>query len=318
MVLPVSQALGPPSAQRRGGTIYTALRASYPRRMGAASDIGDADDTCQSCGARRTCEYCPTCGERRFDRHDWSLSHVVEHGIEGFTHFDYKVPRTLWTLLTRPGAVEADILAGRRTVRAKPFALFVIVNLVFYFGASLIGFTGFSTPARIHATLTPYKEFAAELFASQAAAKGVPLDSYMASFDALVPTVAKTMPFLFAVVMPIWMAALLWWKRRFLLEHFHVALLWTTRMLLIVLLLNTFFRFTGRVLLAPLPMSYDASSSLVLAFVLGWTWFGTLRRTYDLKPAVAVPVSVLATLGFFATLLLVYRPVLMLLTVSLL
>ena len=214
--------------------------------------------------------------------------------------------------------VEAEILQGRRTIWAKPFALFVIVNLLFYIGASLIHFTGFSTPAAIHSTLSPYHSFAAELFASQAAANGVSLESYMADFDALVPSVAKTMPFLFAVTLPVWLAVLFWRRRRYMLEHFYVALMWTTRMLLIVLLLNVAFSLAVTHAHLPLPLGYDGTTSLLLALALAWTWYGTFRRVYAVTPIVAVTAALLSTIAFMATLILIYRPVLMLVTVLLL
>lgn len=280
--------------------------------------LTDTATACQSCGTERPGEFCPQCGEQRFDRHDLSLPHVVEHGIEGFTHFDYKVPRTLWTLLTRPGVVEADILQGRRTIWAKPFALFVIVNLLFYFGASLIHFKGFSTPARVHATLSPYRDFAADLFASQAAQKGLSVAEYMESFDALAQSIAKTMPFLFAVLLPFVLAILLWKKDRFLLEHFYVSLLWTTRMLIVLLAIHLVFAVLEEPVLSLVPLTYDALTSLLLLFVLGWAWYGTFRRTYGVGPVASVATALAASLAFLVILIFVYRPVLMMLTVWLL
>ena len=246
------------------------------------------------------------------------MHHVIEHGIEGFTHFDFKLPRTAWRLVTRPGRVEADVLSGRQVMYTKPFALFVVINLIYYVGATALGLFSFQTPARIQASQTFYAGYAEKLFESEAAAKGLSLTDYFARYDTLSQSISKTLPFLFTVMMALVLAFLLVRHRRFLLEHFYVALLWTARMLMVVLAIN-FLMAPVRLLTGGLTIfNYEALFTILVSVVLTWTWYGTFRKVYGIPPWRALFVGAAATFAFLVILVMVYRPVLMGLTVALL
>lgn len=273
-------------------------------------------DTCQSCGAPRDGKFCSACGEPRFDRHDLSMPHVIEHGIEGFTHFDFKLPRTAWTLLTQPGRVEADVLSGRQVMWTKPFALFVVINLFYYVAASILGIFSFQTTAEIQANQTFYDDFASGLFAREAEAKGLSLPDYYERYNALSQSISKTLPFLFTVVMAMVLAILLFRHRRFLLEHFYVALLWTARMLVVILgtsLLMVPLRWIGAL---EAEQDYEGLFTLLVTLALTWTWVGTFRRVYGLTTWRAWALGAFVTFLFLMILVFIYRPILMLLTVA--
>ena len=275
-------------------------------------------DHCQSCGTPRDDKFCGACGEPRFDRHDLSMPHVIEHGIEGFTHFDFKLPRTAWTLLTRPGRVEADILAGRQVMYTKPFALFVVINLIYYFGASALGLFSFQTPARTQASQTFYAGYAANLFEREAASKGLSLADYYEKYDALSQSISKTLPFLFTIVMALVLSILLIRHRRYVLEHYYVSLLWTARMLLVVLAVN-FSMIPLPYVTRPLgDVNYEIVFTLLVTMVLTWTWYGTFRTVYAMGPVRATLTGAAATLAFLVILVMIYRPLLMHLTVAML
>ncbi|WP_260483598.1 DUF3667 domain-containing protein [Sphingomicrobium flavum] len=276
-------------------------------------------ESCQSCGTlREGGEYCPRCGEKRYDRDELSMHHVIEHGIEGFTHFDYKIPRTAWSLLRSPGTLERDLLDGQRVGWAKPFPLFVIVNLIYYFLATILHLNSFNTPARIHMSFTQYRDIARRLFTEQAAAQSMTLDSYIEQFDALSASVAKTLPFLIVILLTLFLGLMLWRSRRYLVEHFYVALVWVTRMLIIVLLTNLAMLVLGPLLLPILDWSYDGLSSLIIGIMLSVEGYGVFRKVYDMNRLAAVLAGTLTTIGFLVILMLIYRPVLMLLTMALL
>ncbi len=246
------------------------------------------------------------------------MHHVIEHGIEGFTHFDYKIPRTAWSLLRSPGTLERDLLDGQRVGWAKPFPLFVIVNLIYYFLATILHLNSFNTPARIHMSFTQYRDIARRLFTEQAAAQSMTLDSYIEQFDALSASVAKTLPFLIVILLTLFLGLMLWRSRRYLVEHFYVALVWVTRMLIIVLLTNLAMLVLGPLLLPILDWSYDGLSSLIIGIMLSVEGYGVFRKVYDMNRLAAVLAGTLTTIGFLVILMLIYRPVLMLLTMALL
>ena len=91
-----------------------------------------AQTTCASCNTPFTGKYCPDCGEKQLDRHDFAIQHYLEETLEGFTHFDNKFFRSVKILVTWPGMLTQYFSTGKRVSFLKPFQLFLICNLVFF------------------------------------------------------------------------------------------------------------------------------------------------------------------------------------------
>lgn len=77
--------------------------------------------------------YCSQCGEKKLSAKDYSLAHLVEEAIDGFTHFDTRFLRTLKLLFTKPGALSNAYFHGGRSRYTKPLSLFIIINVIFFF-----------------------------------------------------------------------------------------------------------------------------------------------------------------------------------------
>jgi hypothetical protein len=89
--------------------------------------------TCGNCGAQLTGRYCSQCGEKKLSPKDYSLAHLAEEALDGFTHFDTRFLRTLKLLFTRPGALSNAYFRGGRSRYTKPLSLFIIINIIFFF-----------------------------------------------------------------------------------------------------------------------------------------------------------------------------------------
>ena len=100
------------------------------------SGVTAASDTCASCGAVSTGEFCSVCGERRAGAHDLSVRRVAGDLVEAVTTLDSRAYRSFRRLVTRPGFLTAELAAGRRQRYLAPIHLFVLVNLVYFLIAS--------------------------------------------------------------------------------------------------------------------------------------------------------------------------------------
>jgi hypothetical protein len=87
--------------------------------------------------------YCPHCGQPQTDYHR-SLRAIVGELLDTFAGWDAKIPRTLLTLVRRPGALTAEYLAGRRARYVPPLRLYLTLSLVFFLSlrVSPVEFTG--------------------------------------------------------------------------------------------------------------------------------------------------------------------------------
>jgi hypothetical protein len=86
---------------------------------------------CVGCGAAVTGRYCAACGEHA-ELHDYSMKHFVEEVLETTAHVDGRVFGSFRSLLTQPGQLAADFLAGRRKTQMGPVQMFVVCNVLYF------------------------------------------------------------------------------------------------------------------------------------------------------------------------------------------
>jgi hypothetical protein len=93
-----------------------------------------ASSVCVSCGAPRAGKWCSACGEKFLEHSDMDLPHflfkVLPHEL---FEFDGKLLRSVRMLMTKPGALAADYVAGRRRPFISPLRLCLVVFVVYAF-----------------------------------------------------------------------------------------------------------------------------------------------------------------------------------------
>jgi predicted RNA-binding Zn-ribbon protein involved in translation (DUF1610 family) len=95
--------------------------------QGSATAIKQQESsTCPTCGETIARQFCPACGEQKFDRHSFSFRHFVRHAAHELLELDSKVLRTVRYLFSKPGFVTAGYLAGKRNRYVNPFRLYVL------------------------------------------------------------------------------------------------------------------------------------------------------------------------------------------------
>ncbi len=100
---------------------------------GAAVHPSHTHTRCLNCDAHLQGRYCHVCGQNADDHHR-SILHLAWEAVEGFTHLDGRLAKTLPALLLTPGKLARDHIEGRRTRHVPPFRLFLITLLVFMLG----------------------------------------------------------------------------------------------------------------------------------------------------------------------------------------
>ena len=76
------------------------------------------------------------------DHHEYTLRHFFSHLLHEVSHLDSKIFLTAKVMVTQPGLLVSDYLAGRRKRYVPPLRLFLIT-----FGVYLFLFTAFKTTA---------------------------------------------------------------------------------------------------------------------------------------------------------------------------
>jgi hypothetical protein len=164
-------------------------------------------EDCPTCGRVISGSYCDDCGERRPSQRAYTLGEFVHETFEVFTNVERSFLRTVWTLVRRPGELTTAYMRGQRVGYLRPFQLFLLLNLIFFFTAGG-GVTMYSTPLHTHLESTPYKERAKAVVADWRPATGMTMKEYERAFDAKALVLARTLVVLLAPAFAVGIAIL--------------------------------------------------------------------------------------------------------------
>lgn len=98
--------------------------------------------SCPNCGAELVGAYCHSCGQRQH-RH-YKLGTFIKESVHEYLGFDGKLYRTVKTILLKPGQLTRDHYDGIRGRYIKPFQLFLVSYVIFWFAAVSQGIYDFT------------------------------------------------------------------------------------------------------------------------------------------------------------------------------
>ena len=89
-----------------------------------------------NCGAELTGPYCSQCGQEDHELRV-SLKRLARDFLAEHLGLESKVPTTLWTLVSKPGVLTREYLAGRRVRSLLPLRLYLSASVVYFLLLSL-------------------------------------------------------------------------------------------------------------------------------------------------------------------------------------
>ncbi len=95
-----------------------------------------ASNPCLNCGTNIQLEYCPECGQREIDP-DPTLREFLHELAGEMLHWDGKLAKTFRTLITKPGELTLEYLAGRRVRFISPLRVYLTCSVLYFFLAAL-------------------------------------------------------------------------------------------------------------------------------------------------------------------------------------
>jgi len=101
-----------------------------------AVDHTPALRSCLNCGAPLTGHYCSNCSQPA-DVHVPSTLEIIHEALEGLTHSDSRLWRTLYLLWLKPGRLTQEFISGRRVAYLPPFRLYLVLSVIFFLIASV-------------------------------------------------------------------------------------------------------------------------------------------------------------------------------------
>jgi len=92
---------------------------------------------CKNCDAVLLGRFCVNCSQAA-NVHVPTTKELVHEMLEGITHSDSRLWRTLTTLWFKPGKLTEEFVAGRRVAYLPPFRLYLILSITFFLLASFV------------------------------------------------------------------------------------------------------------------------------------------------------------------------------------
>ena len=89
------------------------------------------EHNCLNCGSHVETHYCSKCGQPNLELKE-SFWGFISHSVAHYFHFDNKFFQTLSPLLTKPGQVTLDYLAGKRARYINPVSMYIFVSIVYF------------------------------------------------------------------------------------------------------------------------------------------------------------------------------------------
>jgi hypothetical protein len=95
-----------------------------------------ASNPCLNCGTNIQLTYCPECGQAEIDS-DPTLREFLRELAEELIHWDGKLSKTFRLLVTRPGELTREYVAGKRVRYISPLRVYLTCSLVFFFVSAI-------------------------------------------------------------------------------------------------------------------------------------------------------------------------------------
>src|ERR1700729_3581558 len=113
------------------------IEPAAPHDVAVAEAADVAPARCKNCDAVLLGRFCVNCSQAA-NVHVPTTMELVHELLEGITHSDSRLWRTLTTLWFKPGKLTEEFVAGRRVAYLPPFRLYLIVSIVFFLIASFV------------------------------------------------------------------------------------------------------------------------------------------------------------------------------------
>lgn len=89
------------------------------------------EKNCLNCGHNVEFHYCSSCGQPNLELKE-PFWHFMGHSVAHYFHFESKFWQTLIPLLTKPGQLTLDYLAGKRARYIHPVSLYIFISIIYF------------------------------------------------------------------------------------------------------------------------------------------------------------------------------------------
>jgi hypothetical protein len=268
-------------------------------------------ETCKNCQNQFTGKFCNACGQKVYTDDDKSIKHIFEELFHFFTHFEGKFFTTLKSIFTKPGQLSLDYSSGKRQKYFKPISLYLFIVIIYL----LLPFSkGFHPPLQQVRYNDPLGYNINEKIEAIKKEKQYSEEAITYRYNSITDKLSKVLLFLLIPLTAL-ILFLLSFKKMYIFDYFILA---TEISIFFLLLINFIFPITLMVpeyfSAKPIDENYLLSA---LYIVFGVYLIITFRRYFKEKLVLSIAKIIIFPFLHFFIVLMVYRLLLVLLTLQL-
>lgn len=110
-------------------------------------------EKCINCGAELAGKFCYKCGQKKFDKSQKTVGHLVHDAFHFMTHLDGNIWHSIKAIFTRPGKLSLEFGNGKQKYYFKPISLFLLIVVIYL---TLPMLTGMNMPLKYHQGMPVY------------------------------------------------------------------------------------------------------------------------------------------------------------------
>lgn len=213
---------------------------------------------CLNCGTAVQGDYCHQCGQHVRDNTDRSIVKLLGDFLDTVFFFDNRFIISLWYLIRFPGRMTVEFLNGKRKKFVSPVALFLLVNVIYFFVNPL---TDYSISLEDQYS-QPYSSLVKDWINGKLQNEGLDFRSYSVTYQNMSDTISKSVMIINVPIIAFFVYLMVLKKRRFYFDSlifvFHFFSLFLVSWILLDWA-NTLIDFLA---------GHDGSSLAVISFML--------------------------------------------------
>jgi hypothetical protein len=250
----------------------------------------DNQIACPSCGALASRAYCAHCGEKILKQEDLSFQHFLKDAFEEISSLDSKLFRTIKYLITKPGFLTLETMAGRRNVYIKPFRLYITIVVLHFVVFSFFHSADIFTMERFPLFRIPVVQ---NIILDYQARSGLPGEQYSTLLSQKIKDNLNILFYMLVFLLAAILKLIFRSKHRYYVEHLYY-----------LLHLLSFGLIRNIVLLPFLILEWWVPAMLISVTTQFWYTYRSVKAVYYTSPAETVGKVVLVVFSF----LLVFIP----------
>ncbi len=259
---------------------------------------------CLNCGVELKGKFCYQCGQKKIEANEHTFIFFVQQFFSSVFYLENNLFKNLWVLISKPGRLVADYIAGKRKRWMPPISVFLLINLVYFFFTPL---SDLNLSLADQLNQDHHRKMARAMVDKKLQKEDLSFEEYAKIYKTHTSKLSSSLVIVNVPAMAFLLSLLYVKKKMYFAYHFIYSLYFFCFILLLILLLPGIGWLAIKIFNLPIPLGF------ILGIIVLLYTFLSLKAVYKDNLWLTGLFTILTTLIFMITHFL-YRTFLFLVT----